>query len=384
MSLSDDSLAAYQAAGLYDPASPTAADRAALLAYLEEEGCSLEEMKAADARGRLFALAGDRRIFPQAEVWTLSELASCLGERLEEVEMVWRAYGLVVPQDPEVAVAGPADLEPVRTFFLVRSVLGVEPALAMARVCGSAMARVGDAASASVRSQAGQLNVAISGSEVMTARAYGETTRIVDRMSGVLDVLLRHHLQAARRHFEQSESNDIVGERGVRMGVGFADLSGFTRTSAAMPMEDLSRLLSGLEDISADVVGRGGGRVVKYIGDAVMFVAPRLEQLLEIAVSLSEHPAAAAVGMPVRVGIAFGTLLAQEGDYFGPMVNLASRLVALAEPGTVLAEASLLDKADPTAFTHDAVHSVDVRGWDEPVAVARLRRAASVTPNLVR
>lgn len=384
MSLSDAALAAYQGAGLYDPASPGAADRVDLLAYLESEGCTLEEMKAADARGRLFALAGDRRIFPQADVWTLTELATRLGERLDEVEMVWRAYGLVVPQDPEVAVAGPADLEPVRTFFLVRAFLGVQPALAMARVCGAAMARIGDATSASLRGGTTELNVAITGSEARTARAYGDATQIIDRVTEVLDVLLRHHLQAARRHFEQSDSNDVAGERGIRMGVGFADLSGFTRTSAAMPMEDLSRLLSGLEDISADVVGRGGGRVVKYIGDAVMFVAPRLEQLLEIAVSLSEHPAAAAVGMPVRVGIAFGTLLAQEGDYFGPMVNLASRLVALAEPGTVLAEATLLDKADPAAFAHDQPYSAEVRGWDEPVAVARLRRAASVTPNLVR
>lgn len=384
MPLSDSALSAYQAAGLYDPASPSATDRAALLGYLEDEGCTLEEMKNADARGRLFALAGDRRIFPQADVWTLTELATRLDERLDEVEMVWRAYGLVVPADPQVAVAGPADLEAVRTFFLVRAGLGVDAALAMARVCGAAMARIGDAASTSTRALATELNLAISGSEAVTAKAYGETTRIVDRLSALLDVLLRHHLQSARRHFEQSESNDLLGEWGIRMGVGFADLSGFTRTSAAMPMEDLSRLLSGLEDISADVVGRGGGRVVKYIGDAVMFVAPRLEQLLEIGVSLSEHPAAAAVGMPVRVGLAFGTLLAQEGDYFGPVVNLASRLVALAEPGTVLAEASLADKVDPAAFAHDPPHSLDVRGWDEPVPVVRLRRAASVTPNLVR
>ncbi|MDQ1688161.1 MAG: hypothetical protein QOK42_1136, partial [Frankiaceae bacterium] len=162
------------------------------------------------------------------------------------------------------------------------------------------------------------------------------------------------------------------------------DLSGFTRTSAQLELDDLSRLLSGLEDITLDVVGRGGGRVVKYIGDAVMFVAPRLEQLLDIALALSEHPAAASVGMPVRVGISFGTLLAQEGDYFGAPVNLASRLVALAEPGTVLADSVLAARADPTAFTADPDYPAEVRGWDEPVLVARLRRAASVGPNLVR
>jgi class 3 adenylate cyclase len=377
-------LEAYRAAGLYDPASPTAADREALLAYLEAEGCTLEEMKTADARGRLFALAGDRKIFPVAEVWTLAELADRLGQDLDEVHMVWRAYGLVVPHDPDIAVAGPADLEAVRTFFMVRAGLGQEPALAMARVCGATMARFGDAASASVRSGNSAMMLTNSGSEVATARAYGEATAIVDRIGALLDVLMRHHLVVARRHFEQSESADVVAERGVRMGVGFADLSGFTRTSAGLPMDELSRLMSGLEDITLDVVGRGGGRVVKYIGDAVMFVAPRLEQLVEIALALSEHPAAAAVGMPVRVGISFGTLLAQEGDYFGAPVNLASRLVALVEPGAVLADAALAARADPERVVAEEPFAAEVRGWDEPVQVARLRRAASVTPNPVR
>jgi class 3 adenylate cyclase len=377
-------LEAYRAAGLYDPTSPTAQDRADLLSYLESEGCTLEEMKAAEARGRLFALAGDRRILPEAESWTLADLAARLGRSVDEVAVVWRAYGLVVPEDPEVPVAGPADLAAVGTFFVSAAAMGMEPALGLARVFGAATARVGDATSAAVRSGNGDLNVAITGSEARTAKAYGEATRLVDGMSAVLDVLLRHHLQAARRHFEQSDSVDVVGERGVRMGVGFADLSGFTRTSAQLELDDLSRLLSGLEDITLDVVGRGGGRVVKYIGDAVMFVAPRLEQLLDIALALSEHPAAASVGMPVRVGISFGTLLAQEGDYFGAPVNLASRLVALAEPGTVLADAVLAARADPTAFTADPDYPAEVRGWDEPVLVARLRRAASVGPNLVR
>jgi class 3 adenylate cyclase len=377
-------LEAYRAAGLYDPASPTAADREALLAYLEQEGCTLEEMKAADARGRLFALAGDRRILPEAETWTLDHLAGQLGRTREEVEVVWRAYGLVVPEDPQTPVAGPADVAAVGAFFVSAAAMGMEPALGLARVFGAATARVGDATSAAVRSGNGDLNLGISGSEARTAKAYGEATRLVDGMSGVLDVLLRHHLQSARRHFEQSDSIDVVGERGVRMGVGFADLSGFTRTSAQLELDDLARLLTGLEDITLDVVGRGGGRVVKYIVDAVMFVAPRLEQLVEIALTLSEHPAAASVGMPVRVGISFGTLLAQEGDYFGAPVNLASRLVAMADPGAVLADAALADRADPTRVVADEPYAADVRGWDEPVQVARLRRAASVTPNPVR
>ena len=376
-------LEAYRAAGLYDPDSPGADDRAQLLDYLDSEGATLSQMLKAHARGRLFALVGDRRILDDDEEWTLAELAARLGESVDDVRMVWRAYGLVDP-GPDVAVAGPSDLEPVRTFFIMRAALGEEGALAIARVSGAAVSRVADAASAAVRSVTGDLNIALSGSEVVTARAFAEATMVVGRMTQVLDVLLRHHLDVARRQFEESDSLDVAQQRGVRMGVGFADLSGFTRTSQTMPLEDLARLLTGLEDIAGEVVSQGGGRVVKYIGDAVMFVAPRLEQSVAIALNLAEHPAAQAIGMPVRVGVAFGTLLAQEGDYFGPSVNLASRLVSLAEPGSVLADATLCEHLNPAQFAADEPHTVEVRGWDAPVQVARLRRAASVTPNPVR
>src|SRR5436305_1826181 len=116
----------------------------------------------------------------------------------------------------------------------------------------------------------------------------------------------------------------------VRCGIGFADLTGFTPLSQSMPMRELSWLLSAFEETATDTVHDGGGRVVKFLGDAVMFVAPSASTTAEIACALVNHPEAANVGLEVRAGIAFGDVLAQDGDYFGPPVNLAARLVAVA------------------------------------------------------
>jgi class 3 adenylate cyclase len=171
------------------------------------------------------------------------------------------------------------------------------------------------------------------GSEASVAKSFAAVTSLVPQIGVVLDAVHRHHIEAARRHFELVAPTPDA----VRCGVGFADLSGFTALSSAMPMQALSKLLATFEDVATDTVHDLGGRVVKFLGDAVMYVAPTSPMLATIACALVDHPKAAEADLQVRAGIAYGDVLAQDGDYFGPPVNLASRLVAIAAPGEVLA-----------------------------------------------
>ncbi len=80
-----------------------------------------------------------------------------------------------------------------------------------------------------------------------------------------------------------------------------------------------------------------GGRIVKFIGDEVMWVSSTPELLAKVAVDLVEHPRAREAGLQVRAGLGYGQVLAIGGDYFGNPVNLAARLVggrgARADPG---------------------------------------------------
>lgn len=361
-------LEALAAAGLYDDAAPDAAERLELLEFLTDQGCTIDEMAAAHARGRLFALAGDRLVRPGRDQFTLEQVADRIGADVAAVRALWRAFGLV-EASPEQPVASADDCEMVRTAIVMASWLGMEATLGMARVMGSAMARVGDAASTSVRGRLPSMSVAISGSELETARAFAGVASAVPALGRALDTLFRHHLEAARMHFERTESWDVVGEGGIRVGVGFTDLCGFTGMTQQLSMDSLAQLLSRFEEIATDVVNERGGRLVKFIGDAVMFVAADAPTAVDVAESLLA--AAAERGLTARAGVTAGVVLALDGDYFGPVVNLAARLVTLAEPGAVLVSAAV---AERIAAGRVAVPlgPQQIRGFDDPVHVARL------------
>lgn len=361
-------LDALTAAGLYDAASPSAAERLELLTFLVEQGCTLDEMVAANERGRLFALAGDRIIRPQRDQFTLDQVAETIGAPAELVRAIWRAYGLV-EADPDSPVASPEDLEMVGTAVFMVDALGLEATLGMARVMGASLSRIGDAASTSVRGRMPSMSVAVSGSEVTTARAFAAVATTVPRIGRALDVLFRHHLEAARMHFERTESWDVVGEGGIRVAVGFADLCGFTGLSQHLTMDGLSQLLSRFEEIAADVVADHGGRLVKFLGDAVMYVTTDAVSAVAVAEDLVD--AAELRGLRARAGVTVGTALALDGDYFGPVVNLAARLVAVAEPGQVLASDPVVERLGDRRTTI-SLGPQNLRGFDDPVPVSRL------------
>jgi class 3 adenylate cyclase len=364
-------LDALAAAGLYDAADPKADERRALLEFLTEQGCSVEEMVAAHSRGRLFALAGDRVIRPERDRFTLAEVADQIGAPVADVRRVWRAFGLVEAQ-PDAAVASPADVEMVRTALFMASVLGLEPTIGMARVMGSSLARISDAASTVVRGRLPAMSVATSGSELETARAFAAIAQAVPQLGQGLDTLFRHHLEAARMHFERTESWDVVGQGGIRVAVGFADLCGFTGMTQQMSMDHLSQLLTRFEEVAADVVQECNGRLVKYIGDAVMYVATDVGTAVDIAESLLRE--AKVRGLTARAGVTVGTALALDGDYFGPVVNLAARLVALADPGTVFASDDVV-RGLAGSRSATALGPQPIRGFAEPVPVSRLATA---------
>ena len=177
-----------------------------------------------------------------------------------------------------------------------------------------------------------------------------------------MDVVHRHHLTSARTHFEgvlRDTSSAVV------CGVGFADLSGFTALTQALTPAELSHLLNEFAGTVSDVVHADGGRVVKFIGDEVMWVSSAPERLVAAALDLVEHPKAREEGLQVRAGLAFGTVVAINGDYFGNPVNLAARLVAAAMPEQILATSELRDQLP--ALPAVAQGPLTLKGFDAPI-----------------
>jgi adenylate cyclase len=152
-------------------------------------------------------------------------------------------------------------------------------------------------------------------------------------------------------------------ESGV-LSVAFADMVGYTRLSRRLPEDQLARLVQRFEAVSADIVAAGGGRLVKSVGDEVLFVTTAADEAAEIAVLLHEHHAQDDSMPEMRIGIATGQVVSRMGDVFGTTVNLASRLTALAKPGATLVDPetkALLDQAG--RFTLRSQRGRPVRGF---------------------
>jgi len=120
------------------------------------------------------------------------------------------------------------------------------------------------------------------------------------------------------------------------LAVGFADMVGFTTLSQQLTEEELAAVVARFEELAHDTITAGGGRLVKMIGDEAMFVADTALDAARIGLDLAETYADDELLSDVRVALAVGPVLVQDGDYYGPVVNLASRAVNMALPGSVL------------------------------------------------
>ena len=124
----------------------------------------------------------------------------------------------------------------------------------------------------------------------------------------------------------------------------FADLAGFTALTEAHGDEEAVAICRRFKADVTALADELGAEVVKTIGDAVMI---RMEDA-PAAVELGRRIVAALAGHrlpPVRVGIHSGPVIAEDGDYFGATVNLASRVTSAAGPGEVLITAATREAA---------------------------------------
>jgi adenylate cyclase len=157
--------------------------------------------------------------------------------------------------------------------------------------------------------------------------------------------------------------------------VGFADLVSFTRLVRRLSERDLARVVQRFEALASDIITAHGGRVIKTVGDEVLFVAIGAAPAAAIALDLVEAMALDDVLPDVRVGMASGRVISRLGDVFGTTVNLASRLTAVAKPRSVLVDGGLAASlASMSGFEMTPLRRRTLRGIG-PVTPWALRRA---------
>jgi adenylate cyclase len=337
-------------------------------AFLRELGASAADIERATAEGWLPLLALDRMLMPDVARYDAAGVAAAAGTTPEVAARIWRALGF--PDVPDgVAVFADRDARALR--FAVERLQGTATLSDLehqVRVVSASLARLA-AFEADLVAESLDALRATGADEESVAMALVERADW-QSVSELSDYAHRILFRAAvwRRLARAS-----VGPT-VELAVGFADIAGYTELTEGLDEHELSGLLAAFELLAYDTAAQHNVRIVKTIGDEVMFVGPPREMVVA-AITLTERVAADPVVPQVRVGLAYGSVLGRDGDYYGPVVNLASRITGRARRGSVLTSALLhrILREDP-AFTWRMLRPARLRGIGE-VEVFVVRRA---------
>jgi adenylate cyclase len=279
-------------------------------------------------------LLGDELRFTRAETIEAAGVPEDFAER------IWRALGFPQVPDDTVAFTASDVAALVMTARLCGAeILDEEIILRMARAVGQTTARL---AKWQVDIIFGALTDPFATPDPAAIELILETA---GSHLGDLEPLLVHAWRrqiaaAGTRALVTLSAEDSAPVR-ARVAVGFADLVAFTRTSRELDERGLAQLVERFEETASDVIAEHGGRLVKTLGDEVLFTTDTARLGAEIGLSVAEAVRDDPEIPDVRVGLAYGQVLPLMGDVFGTTVNLAARLTSMARPGTALVDADL-------------------------------------------
>ncbi len=190
-----------------------------------------------------------------------------------------------------------------------------------------------------------------------------------------------------RRHRERGVLEYLVGitegfmeERGIAPdherrppAIAFLDLTGYTTLADERGDEAAAEVAAGLAAIVQETASHHGGRTVKWLGDGVMFHFSSPGSAILTGLDLVDR-ADDVLHVPARIGINAGTVIAQEGDYFGRTVNVAARIADYAGPREVLVSEAAKERAETDGVEYELVGDVELKGVARPVRLHRVTR----------
>jgi adenylate cyclase len=250
---------------------------------------------------------------------------------------LWRALGF---PDPGSATAfTQADREAMSTLFaLVASgQIDNDTAIRLTRAIGQTMGRLADWQVATLTNFVEELEGAGFDTDSRLRTGLDLIRAVQPPFEDLMMYAWRRHLAAAVSRVEAlgASESDL---HSARLTVGFADVVRFTQLTNGLEEEDLAELVEEFESACADLVTGGGGRVIKTLGDSVLFVVGGPREGIDIASDIVEQIGGDPLQPDVHVGIATGQVLMRMGDVFGPPVNLASRLTGVARRNRVICD----------------------------------------------
>jgi adenylate cyclase len=314
----------------------------------------------------------ERAILGEEAVYNALEVTAETGATIEQAQRLWRALGF--PDRGSERAFTQADAASVSTLLRLvdDGVIDFDMAVNLTRAVGQTMARLADWQVATlvhrIQDREGQDDATGSRAEA----ALDLVEALNDPFEQLLVYVWRRHLAAAATRVEALGANE-EDLHTTELTVGFADIVSFTALTNQLENDRIGDMVEIFESRCADVVAGQRGRVIKSLGDAVLFVNEDPIRAYDTAEGII-----AVVGrdprMPdVRVGLSSGSVVMRLGDVFGRPVNMAARLTAVARRNRVIVDQETADLLPDDQFEARALPPRPVRGFGlvEPVAVRR-------------
>jgi adenylate cyclase len=295
------------------------------------------------------------------------QIADAVGIDMEIARQRWRSLGFTAVDDEEVAFTE-ADLDAMRLTQRLHDLgmINEEDEAALIRTLGRSFARLAEW-------QLGLLGRAIDPTGLAAddlAAVVAEITPVIEQVQNY--IWRRHVLSAASRLLLAPPADE---EGTISAGIGFADIVGYTRQTRSLKQAQMARLVDFFEERALEIDPAHGGRIIKTIGDEILYAADHPGDAAEIALALVEENRHDEDFPQVRVGVAWGPVLNRLGDVFGPTVNVAARLTSVARPARVLVDKELAESLhDDDRFRLRRMRRTAVKGYRR-LEPWKLRRA---------
>jgi adenylate cyclase len=347
------------------------AARLSLLRQLMDAGITMPELRAAVAEDRL-ALLPIQRLLDRNARYTLREYTELTGLSEEFLQRDYPALGLPAPARDQIFFSD----EQVEAGRMLKQVLDAgipeERFMEMAHAVGRASAITAEALLqmfADTFLQAGdtELDLGLR----LAALAEGLMPTVRPLIGNAVELHMRHLVQSEVIDRTTRVTGELPGSRPIV--VGFADLVGYTRLGETLGTKRAGEIASRFAHIAAEVA-EPPVRLIKLIGDAAMLVCRDADPLLGalwhlLAAVEHDHDLPA-----LRAGVARGGAFRHAGDWYGPPVNLASRITGVAPPQSVIATREACDAASDR-FRREPWQEVTLKGIDGPVALYQITAA---------
>lgn len=309
------------------------------------------------------AVLGAPREFSSAEVSNLVGIPTYRARRY------WRALGFAnVPEGDREFTQADIDALTILLGLVEDGVLDEAQAVEFARNFGRAAGRLANGQAESL------VAILDASGTIGPERSQAVHQRLDLRLPDFEKLLIytwRRHLAVAMQRLQPH----VITEQRSKLTVGFADLVGYTELSRRLSEEDLGRLVRRFESGLSDLVIELGGRVIKSLGDEILYVADTPNAAANIALAIVER-ARRRTTSGIRIGLELGTVITHAGDVYGDTVNLASRLTTMAEPNHILLGPDLAEVLrEYPDFGLTTLRPVEVRGFGMTTPT-ELRRAA--------